>query len=174
MAADGTGVNSPYTLALTEAMRTPGIPAEKMFKLARDRVLEETGGDQTPWEESSLTGADFYFNPANATATTASPGASTAAALRAEELGAERDFWQSIKESNEPATFEAYLEQYPSGTFAILARLRVKQFEKKQTVAVKQQQAEAEAQSLAAEAMSSTASVTARSMSISCDPPASP
>ena len=51
VAADGAGANSPYTLALSQAMQTPGIPAEKMFKLARDRVLEETGGVQTPWEE---------------------------------------------------------------------------------------------------------------------------
>ena len=61
VAADGTGANSPYTLALAQAMQTPGVPAEQMFKLVRDRVMDETDGEQTPWEESSLTGANFYF-----------------------------------------------------------------------------------------------------------------
>ena len=62
VAADGTGANSPYTVALARAMQTPGVPAEKMFKLVRDRVIDETNGEQTPWEESSMTGADFFFN----------------------------------------------------------------------------------------------------------------
>ena len=61
VAADGTGANSPYTVALAQAMQTPGVPAEKMFKLVRDRVIDETNGEQTPWEESSMTGADFFF-----------------------------------------------------------------------------------------------------------------
>ena len=69
VAADGDGRNSPYTLALSRAMQTPGVPAEKMFKVVRDSVIADTNGDQTPWEESSLTGADFYFNPAPLAAT---------------------------------------------------------------------------------------------------------
>ncbi len=62
VAVDGEGVNSPYTLALSQVMQRPGLPAEKVFKLVRDAVREETKGEQTPWEESSMTGADFYFN----------------------------------------------------------------------------------------------------------------
>ncbi len=34
-------------------------------------------------------------------------------------------FWQSIKESTDGADYEAYLEQYPTGNFAILARKRL-------------------------------------------------
>ena len=59
VAADGTGMNSPYTEALVQAIQTPGVPAEKMFKLVRNRVMDATNGEQTPWEESSLTGEDF-------------------------------------------------------------------------------------------------------------------
>ena len=48
VAADGAGANSPYSLALAQAMQTPGVPAEQMFKLVRDRVIAETNGEQTP------------------------------------------------------------------------------------------------------------------------------
>ena len=36
----------------------------------------------------------------------------------------ELPFWDAIKESKDPAEFAAYLEQYPSGTFAALAETR--------------------------------------------------
>lgn len=37
----------------------------------------------------------------------------------------ELSFWESIKNSNNPADFKLYLEKYPSGSFAQLAKLRV-------------------------------------------------
>jgi adenylate cyclase len=37
-------------------------------------------------------------------------------------------FWESIKESVRPADYEAYLEQYPEGSFATLARTRLDEF----------------------------------------------
>ena len=62
VAADGRGKNSPYTAALVDAMRQPGLQVEQVFKRVRVRVERETGGAQTPWEESSLRG-NFYFQP---------------------------------------------------------------------------------------------------------------
>jgi len=48
---------------------------------------------------------------------------------RARAQGAAPDaevvFWQSIAESNDPAEFEAYLDLYPEGNFAALARIRL-------------------------------------------------
>jgi adenylate cyclase len=34
-------------------------------------------------------------------------------------------FWESVKESEKASDFEAYLERYPQGTFAVLARSRL-------------------------------------------------
>jgi hypothetical protein len=55
--------------------------------------------------------------------------ASTAAAQApdhaAEELRAEMVFWESVRSSTDPADFRAYLEQYPKGRFAALARNRL-------------------------------------------------
>lgn len=45
------------------------------------------------------------------------------------ELEAEIAFWESIKDQEYPAVFLAYLQQYPDGTFAPLARLRLQELE---------------------------------------------
>ena len=64
VAADGTGRNSPYTEALTQAMRDLHEPVEQVFKHVRVGVMSATSGKQVPWESSSLTG-DFYFAAPN-------------------------------------------------------------------------------------------------------------
>jgi uncharacterized caspase-like protein/formylglycine-generating enzyme required for sulfatase activity len=70
VAADGSGRNSPYTEALSVAMRDLHEPVEQVFKRVRVGVMSATSGKQVPWESSSLTG-DFYF---------AAPGKTPAAA----------------------------------------------------------------------------------------------
>jgi formylglycine-generating enzyme required for sulfatase activity len=60
VAADGSGRNSPYTEALSQAMRDLHEPVEQVFKRVRVGVMGATSGKQVPWESSSLTG-DFYF-----------------------------------------------------------------------------------------------------------------
>jgi hypothetical protein len=62
VASDGTGRNGLYTQELLKAMRTPGLPVERMFKEVRKNVTRVTGDTQIPWEMSSLTG-EFYFKP---------------------------------------------------------------------------------------------------------------
>ena len=64
VAEDGTGRNSPYTTALTQAMLNLHEPLETLFKHVRVGVMGATQGKQVPWEYSSLIGADFYFNEA--------------------------------------------------------------------------------------------------------------
>jgi formylglycine-generating enzyme required for sulfatase activity len=58
-ASDGSGSNSPYTLALSQAVQMPNLAIEQAFKQIRVAV-KATG--QTPWENSSLEG-EFYFKP---------------------------------------------------------------------------------------------------------------
>ena len=61
VASDGAGANGLYTAKLIEAIKTPGIPIEEMFKRVRIAVSQATADAQTPWEASSLVG-DFYFS----------------------------------------------------------------------------------------------------------------
>lgn len=55
------------------------------------------------------------------------PFAAPLAAQSANGVGSpfELAFWQSVAGSDDPAVYEAYLQQYPSGTFAGLARAKL-------------------------------------------------
>jgi formylglycine-generating enzyme required for sulfatase activity len=58
-AEDGKDGHSPYAAALAQALGEPGLRIEEVFKKVRIAVLKATGGRQTPWESTSLTG-EFY------------------------------------------------------------------------------------------------------------------
>jgi hypothetical protein len=60
-AADGEGRNSPFTKNLVQAISKSNSTIETVFKEVRKKVVEETKGQQVPWESSSLIG-DFYFS----------------------------------------------------------------------------------------------------------------
>ncbi|MBI5898634.1 MAG: caspase family protein [Rhodocyclales bacterium] len=124
VAQDGDGLNSTYTTALLKMLGEPGLPVESVFKRVRAEVARATGDNQVPWEASSLTG-DFYFVApvAQARPADSAPTGSTRAGNDAE---AELLFWQSVKDSQDAADFEAYLKQFPGGRFADIARNRLK------------------------------------------------
>ena len=65
IAADGSGENGIYTKHLLAHLAKPGVPIEQLFKQVRIGVMEETRGEQTPWESSSLRG-EFSFRPGSA------------------------------------------------------------------------------------------------------------
>ncbi len=52
--------------------------------------------------------------------TMAGPAAASAPATKASEL----EFWRSIKDGDDPADFDLYVQQFPSGIYAALARRR--------------------------------------------------
>lgn len=63
LALDGKpGSNSPFTAALAEGMRQPGLRVDEVFKRVRSQVREQTRDEQQPWISTSLVG-DFYFTP---------------------------------------------------------------------------------------------------------------
>ncbi len=63
VAADGSGRNSPYTESMIRYMNQEGLQIEDVFKGVRKDLGRKTGGQQIPWELSSLEG-EFYFKPA--------------------------------------------------------------------------------------------------------------
>ena len=91
--------------------------------------------DQTPEyadvRKAGHDGGDFLFVPVGVTSVT--PIAETTAPATADEtarVGAdgtqavELAYWQSIRNSADPAMFAAYLAEFPDGTFAGLAKLK--------------------------------------------------
>ncbi len=47
------------------------------------------------------------------------------AAVAQSDTSVEITFWNSVKDSRNPAEISAYLDKYPNGTFAALARIRL-------------------------------------------------
>jgi uncharacterized caspase-like protein len=122
VAQDGdAGANGLYTGALLKHIATPGMAVEQMFKRVRVDVVAGSKSSQVPWESSSLS-RDFSF--AAGAAQAAAPATSPAAAFATTELALELAFWDAVKDSRNAADYKAYLEQYPQGRFAALARLR--------------------------------------------------
>jgi hypothetical protein len=54
---DGNGL---YTKHLIQHIQTPGLQIESIFKKVRSAVIQESNGDQVPWENSSLL-RDLYL-----------------------------------------------------------------------------------------------------------------
>jgi hypothetical protein len=122
VAEDGTGTHSPFTAALLRKIATPGLELRSMMAEVRREVREATGGRQVPWEHSAMEGA-FYFIPAAINVPQAAAPTPVAAPPRDDR--AEILFWESAHAGNTPADYRAYLERFPNGTFAPLARARI-------------------------------------------------
>src|SRR5579871_4877680 len=100
-AEDGDkGGNGVFTGELVKALAEPGLKIEDVFKHAVAGVKARTGGRQVPWTQASLSG-DFYFRPQAAVASVAAPAVAVAPAPNGGDK--ESLFWQSIKESKDPA-----------------------------------------------------------------------
>jgi tetratricopeptide (TPR) repeat protein len=54
VALDGDGRNSPFTTALLKHLITPGLEIGGVMKRVRVDVIKSTGGEQVPFDESSL------------------------------------------------------------------------------------------------------------------------
>ena len=127
-AFDGKGENSPYAVALVKAIQTPGLEIGKLFRQLHDDVLAQTNGAQEPVLFGSLSSQDYYFLPpvaevpapvvVNAEPTTAITDSAVA-------LQVELAFWQAAEGSGRAEDYGLYLESYPQGKFAPLARARL-------------------------------------------------
>jgi formylglycine-generating enzyme required for sulfatase activity len=61
VAYDGDGENSAFAAALATEIKQKGLIAEQVFKRVAYSVNQQTQGEQTPFYNSGLIGADFCF-----------------------------------------------------------------------------------------------------------------
>ncbi len=116
-ASDGRqGYGGLFTQHLIEKLRTPGLSLDQIFNQVALAVDTASGGRQTPWVVKSLMG-DVYFQPPTANGN----------GHGGNQL-IERAFWDSVKDSGDAEELRAYLEEYPRGRFAHLARIRLREF----------------------------------------------
>jgi hypothetical protein len=124
VAADGDTGNGLYTSELIKAIDAQGATLAQVFQQVRRNVVARSKGDQTPWEATSLTG-DFYFN---------GPTTVIMSAPQAGAVPADRDtaFWYSVKDTRNPTLIQTYVDQFPQGTYAGLAKAMIEDLKKHQ------------------------------------------
>jgi hypothetical protein len=109
-ASDGDGINSPFAVALTRHLATPGLDLRKAFGFIRDEVMKKTNNRQEPYVYGSLGGDDVALVPAKL----AAPDASLNDDMR-------RDYELALQVAT-TAAWASFLNKYPSGFYADLAR----------------------------------------------------
>nr|WP_247438395.1 caspase family protein [Bradyrhizobium sp. 139]MCK1744948.1 caspase family protein [Bradyrhizobium sp. 139] len=115
-ASDGDSRNSPFAVALTDHLPKPGLDLRKAFGFVRDDVLKNTGYKQEPYVYGSLGGDDVTLVPARPAA--AGPQANPQDSVR-------RDYELALQAGLREA-WEAFLQTYPDGFYANLARVQLK------------------------------------------------
>jgi Caspase domain/Putative peptidoglycan binding domain len=124
-ALDGeVGTNSPFTRALMANITQPGVEIQQAMTKVRAQVNEETNKSQLPWGHTNLIGS-VYLNPAPTAAGAVTEAPNTPAVASGPVSEVELEFWRSIKDSNKPEELNAYLTNYPNGTFKPLALTRI-------------------------------------------------
>lgn len=137
-ADDGNGGAGVYTAALMREMVVPGRQATEVFERTGAAVGGGTAQRQVPEFASALT-QPVYLAPRSAsmaqgtaftTALASSQFAHRSRGVIPEsgEARYELLFWDSIKDSDQAADYEAYLEAFPNGRFAPLAKARARYF----------------------------------------------
>ena len=139
--SDGGGQgHSVFTRAFLTALRESDevLDGQQLFTAVRRPVI--VNADQTP-EYSDIRladhqGGDFLFVPVGIsvteTITGTAPregGSGFSGESAVIDSKKELAFWEAIKDSNDADMFRAYLESYPNGTFAQIAKIKINQID---------------------------------------------
>ena len=114
-AADGDGKDSPFTLAMTRHLTTPGLDVRRALGFVRDEVLKATNNRQEPFVYGSLGGDDVSPAPAPAASVASAPNPSA---------DNRRDHEFALQIGNK-AAFNVFRAQHPDGFHASLAKLQL-------------------------------------------------
>jgi formylglycine-generating enzyme required for sulfatase activity len=138
-AADGAA-HGIFTRALLDTLATGRErDISAIFRQVASTVSNDTHGEQQPWVASSLA-SEFRFGALAssdlARLALASAGTNEVVSIHSRGIlpkdsneQYELTFWDSIKDSNYPSDYEAYLKAYPNGRFATLARARIERLQ---------------------------------------------
>jgi Caspase domain len=100
-ASDLGAASGPYAAALAKELGRQGLDHLNLFQNVKEAVITTTGGVQHPWENNGLTRRVYL---------TGEPTTPADMAL-----------WESVRSSNDAASFQRYLDRFPNGVFASTA-----------------------------------------------------
>jgi uncharacterized caspase-like protein len=140
IAFDGNGVDSPYSTALARHLTEPGVEIQSALTRVRGEVTETTQGRQRPWHNASLGREVFLGKPVAKPTPATEPVADASGAAAATSVLApvaseppswevEQRLWDEASKRNSVPFYEAYLEQFPNGRFATVAKLNIDQLQ---------------------------------------------
>jgi uncharacterized caspase-like protein len=107
VAEDGTARNSPFTRALLDNLREPGLEIGAMFRKVAARVYEVTGGKQVPELSISLL-SEVFLNRGETDA----------------------QVWGRVRAANDPTGVRDFLDRFPNSFYAADARMRLDMLER--------------------------------------------
>jgi tripartite-type tricarboxylate transporter receptor subunit TctC/uncharacterized caspase-like protein len=136
-ASDGSGTNSPYTLALINHLTTPGLDVRLALGRVRDEVLKTTGNRQEPFVYGSLGGAEIALVVGKAPEVDkrTEPGQS-------QRLSEAAEAWDRVKDTSNVAVLEAFAARFKDTFYAELARARTDEVKRQELAAAASKQAE--------------------------------
>ncbi|MFM0482961.1 SUMF1/EgtB/PvdO family nonheme iron enzyme [Paraburkholderia strydomiana] len=132
-AADGIR-HGIYTQALLRTLdEAPAPPLMSLLANVASGTRQITRGEQSPWIVSTLAASEDAVNSVvKAPVVNVETYDDTVVTLHSRGIlpkdsseQYEITFWNSIKDSNYPGDYEAYLKAYPNGRFATLAHARI-------------------------------------------------
>lgn len=112
--------NSVFTREFISRMRKPGLKLEELVREIQDsveRLARTVSHEQRPAMYNEARGNFYFFGPNN-------PSGTPADATVNEALREDR-FWEDTKSAGNRDGFQAYLDQYPKGRYANLARANI-------------------------------------------------
>ena len=120
-ASDGAdGQDSPFATALAHRLAQPGLTIQLLGDVVRDDVLTATAQKQRPFISASISAEPFFLVAGSAAAPT------TAAVQAPDPQATEVAFWNTVNLSGDVRQDQMYLDRYPQGQFAPIARMRVR------------------------------------------------
>ncbi|WP_293904362.1 caspase family protein [Phenylobacterium sp.] len=132
VAQDGSAANSPFATALTQGMTRPGMTVGELPSYVQAEVARMTENEQTPDLQGIWPDVHWTFDPNGPAKTTLAGGGG--ADLTKIKWEKDQVFWQTIKDSDDPADFKAYIDAQDrgeiTGSFRKLAQNRIHTMEK--------------------------------------------
>jgi len=126
---DDPNPNSVFTRNLIPLIKKPGLSLTRTAREVRRGVQDlasRVSHDQRPAYYDEVTGEFFFAGKGEA---------KTANTNNSATVDRDALFWTSVKDSSNAAAFESYLDSFPKGQFAALARLKLAELQKGATAA---------------------------------------
>ena len=111
--------NGLFTQHLLKVLPQPGLDLEDAFDRIAEAVERASNGHQVPYKEGDLRGKYYLAGASTGTPTTTPP------AMPPATPSDDQTLWQSAERCGTAACFQAYLNQYPNGRFAAMAKARL-------------------------------------------------